>query len=113
MITAARLRAYGGTVEEVEERDEEMSANDAAVEGEGFMSIGNIASTKNKRKCLDTWATMRLKKSMVFAGFSGCSKEDRLRQEKLDLENKRIQDERDWQLKLRDLTKYDEQTQEG
>ena len=48
--------------------------------------------------------------SMVFAGFMAARKEDRLRQEKLDLENKRIQDERDWQLKLRDLTKYDEQT---
>ena len=30
--------------------------------------------------------------SMVFAGFMAARKEDRLRQEKLDLENKRIQD---------------------
>ncbi len=47
--------------------------------------------------------------SMKFAGFMAARKEDRLRQEKIDLENQRTQDERDWQLKLRDLTKYDEQ----
>ena len=49
MITAARLRAYGGTVEEVEERDEEMSANDAAVEGEGFMSIGDASASEEEQ----------------------------------------------------------------
>ena len=47
--------------------------------------------------------------SMVFAGFMAARKEDRLRQEKIDLDNKRIQEDRDWQLKLRDLTAYDAQ----
>ena len=47
--------------------------------------------------------------SMKFAGFMAARKEDRLRQEAIDIENQRTQEERDWQLKLRDLTKYDEQ----
>ncbi len=47
--------------------------------------------------------------SMVFAGFMAARKEDRLRREKVELEEQRLQDDRDWQLKLKDLTKYDEQ----
>ena len=47
--------------------------------------------------------------SMVFAGFMAARKEDRLRQEEIELEEKRLQDDRDWQLELNDLTKYDAQ----
>lgn len=47
--------------------------------------------------------------SMVFAGFMAARKEDRLRQEAIELEDRRTQDDRDWQLKLRDLTAYDTQ----
>lgn len=47
--------------------------------------------------------------SMVFAGFMAARKEDRLRQEAIDLEEKKTKEERDWQLKLRNLTAYDAQ----
>ena len=47
--------------------------------------------------------------SMVFAGFMAARKEDRLRQEAIELEDRRTQEDRDWQLKLRDLTAYDAQ----
>ena len=47
--------------------------------------------------------------SMVFAGFMAARKEDRLRQETIELEEKKTKEERDWQLKLRNLTAYDAQ----
>ena len=49
MITAAKLRAYGGTVEEVEERDEAMSTDNDKFEGEGFMSIGDATASEEEQ----------------------------------------------------------------
>jgi len=49
MITAAKLRAYGGTVEEVEERDEAMSTDNDEFEGEGFMSIGDATASEEEQ----------------------------------------------------------------
>lgn len=51
ILTASRLRAYGGTVEERDERLEEETANEEESD-EGFMSIGDATASEEEQAAM-------------------------------------------------------------